>query len=508
MKLLLVLDDDVTQEDLLQQLEQNLTDEEEDDEDDDSSTLSPASKGSNAGLGVRTPRRDTTSKLLPSDCKYGILRKINGGPNNQSELPSKQDQASFEGGCVNHKKLYAKSIPDDADSLRQVLKRKLKPESKSSSCTDLLNGVSCLCKSASDYSFQSSKNKNIKLSTSLVCLQSKKNNGQSLEKFQPSFSTKQNKRKQDPLNTGSVKKSRRGSEPACIKEAGECSVGGQDKLVSASGDCDLYDPNEPTSLVEEKDGPIIPIQLFDSTDTSVDKQELAVYTSPSRNVICQPSLDIPDFLYVAIDCEMVGTGLNGRHSVLARCSVVDYNGKVLYDQYIRPEETITDYRTIWSGIRPSHMKTAVPIQQALPDIKRMLENKVIIGHAVYHDFKVLGWVPPYFMVRDTSTCKLLVEMASLQGRGNSLKKLSGALLDRHIQKNRKGHCSVEDSRATLDLFKLVRHEWEKELVAKWLKKDENIVGLINSMVESAVSKGAVNLTEDFLHDKFWPDQIE
>lgn len=35
-----------------------------------------------------------------------------------------------------------------------------------------------------------------------------------------------------------------------------------------------------------------------------------------RNVICQPSLDIPDFMYAAIDCEMVGVGLKGKHSVL------------------------------------------------------------------------------------------------------------------------------------------------------------------------------------------------
>ena len=66
---------------------------------------------------------------------------------------------------------------------------------------------------------------------------------------------------------------------------------------------------------------------------------------------------------VAMDCEMVGLGPRGE-SGLARCSLVDLHGTVLYDKFIRPEGEITDYRTLISGITPWHMQEATPFAVA------------------------------------------------------------------------------------------------------------------------------------------------
>lgn len=66
---------------------------------------------------------------------------------------------------------------------------------------------------------------------------------------------------------------------------------------------------------------------------------------------------------VAMDCEMVGLGPQGE-SGLARCSLVDLHGTVLYDKFIRPEGEITDYRTLISGITPWHMQEATPFAVA------------------------------------------------------------------------------------------------------------------------------------------------
>ena len=63
---------------------------------------------------------------------------------------------------------------------------------------------------------------------------------------------------------------------------------------------------------------------------------------------------------VAIDCEMVEVNRNGDG--LARASIVNYNGHVLYDKFIKPEGIITDYRTWVSGVTPASMKNAVPIK--------------------------------------------------------------------------------------------------------------------------------------------------
>ena len=59
---------------------------------------------------------------------------------------------------------------------------------------------------------------------------------------------------------------------------------------------------------------------------------------------------------IAIDCEFVGVGPNGSTSVLARCSIVNHHGHVLYDSYVKPKEPVTDYRTWVSGVKPKHLK--------------------------------------------------------------------------------------------------------------------------------------------------------
>lgn len=58
---------------------------------------------------------------------------------------------------------------------------------------------------------------------------------------------------------------------------------------------------------------------------------------------------------VSLDCEMVGVGEGGHDSCVARVSIVDKHGKVLYDKYCKPEGKITDYRTKYSGIRPHNL---------------------------------------------------------------------------------------------------------------------------------------------------------
>ncbi len=57
-----------------------------------------------------------------------------------------------------------------------------------------------------------------------------------------------------------------------------------------------------------------------------------------------------------MDCEMVGVGSGGKDSVLARVSLVNSHGRCIYDRHVKPRESVTDYRTQFSGIRPSDLK--------------------------------------------------------------------------------------------------------------------------------------------------------
>uniref|UniRef100_A0A8C2WCF5 Interferon stimulated exonuclease gene n=1 Tax=Cyclopterus lumpus TaxID=8103 RepID=A0A8C2WCF5_CYCLU len=178
---------------------------------------------------------------------------------------------------------------------------------------------------------------------------------------------------------------------------------------------------------------------------------------------------------VALDCEMVGTGPGGRHSELARCSVLGYHGNVLYDKYVRPCRPVTDYRTRWSGIQRHHLQDAIPFAQAREEILGILKGKVVVGHSIYNDFEVLDVLHPGHMVRDTCTMRLLSRLAGFPSeRCTSLKILATRLLNRKIQVGRRGHCSVEDALASLDLYKLVEGEWESERVQQCELKDDDL----------------------------------
>ena len=55
--------------------------------------------------------------------------------------------------------------------------------------------------------------------------------------------------------------------------------------------------------------------------------------------------------YIAIDCEMVGIGIDGKKSALARVSIVNWSNDILLDTFVRVNERVTDFRTHVSGVR-------------------------------------------------------------------------------------------------------------------------------------------------------------
>ncbi|KAJ0066488.1 hypothetical protein NL108_013655 [Boleophthalmus pectinirostris] len=192
-------------------------------------------------------------------------------------------------------------------------------------------------------------------------------------------------------------------------------------------------------------------------------------SSGQRVVQCFSSVAAPSKC-LAIDCEMVGAGPKGQISQLARCSIVSYDGDVVYDKFIRPPLPITDYRTRWSGIRRSDLYEAMPYDQARKEILKLITGKVLIGHAIHNDLKVLNYVHPKAQIRDTSRIPLLNAKAGFPvQQPASLKRLTKAIFNRDIQTGKKGHSSVEDAKATMDLYKVVEVEWEHKLATTTLK---------------------------------------
>ncbi|XP_059920600.1 interferon-stimulated 20 kDa exonuclease-like 2 isoform X1 [Gadus macrocephalus] len=195
-----------------------------------------------------------------------------------------------------------------------------------------------------------------------------------------------------------------------------------------------------------------------------DSNQRAISLLNGLNIPALAPASINPSKYAAIDCEMVGCGPQGHVSMLARCSVVSYEGDVIFDEYIKPDQLVTCYRTRWSGIRPRDLVNAMPFQEAKKRVAKLLHGKVVVGHAVHHDFQSLAYVHPPSHTRDTQKIPLL----NLKGgfevqRTVSLKILSKAILNDEIQMGRDGHSSLEDARATMKLYRAVASDWEKVL---------------------------------------------
>jgi DNA polymerase III epsilon subunit-like protein len=89
---------------------------------------------------------------------------------------------------------------------------------------------------------------------------------------------------------------------------------------------------------------------------------------------------------------MVGTGPGGRDSQLARVSVVNVKGQSLYSRFIQPVDPVSDYRTRITGLTADQLTAeagAVTFDEARGVVAAMLHKRIVVGHALRNDFKVL-----------------------------------------------------------------------------------------------------------------------
>ncbi|XP_061562230.1 RNA exonuclease 4 [Phycodurus eques] len=162
---------------------------------------------------------------------------------------------------------------------------------------------------------------------------------------------------------------------------------------------------------------------------------------------------------VAIDCEMVGVGPDGEDSILARVSLVNQFGKCVYDKFVKPSEKVTDYRTAVSGIRPQDIKDGENIATVRTEVAEILKGRIVVGHALQNDFKILLLDHPKKKIRDTQKYKPFRK--TVKTNRPSLKLLCKEILNVNVQQGE--HSSVQDAQATMRLYTLVKKQWEADI---------------------------------------------
>uniref|UniRef100_A0A0R3S6Z2 RNA exonuclease 4 n=1 Tax=Elaeophora elaphi TaxID=1147741 RepID=A0A0R3S6Z2_9BILA len=160
---------------------------------------------------------------------------------------------------------------------------------------------------------------------------------------------------------------------------------------------------------------------------------------------------------LGIDCEYVGVGMDGKDNMLARVSIVNMRGQCVYDKYVMPRENITDYRTAVSGIRPINLANGERFQKVQSEVHKLLSGRIVVGHALKNDFKVLNLFHTRKMTRDTATYLPFRKVLN-QSKTPSLKVLAKRLLGIDIQNGE--HDSITDARVAMRLYVLNRKEWE------------------------------------------------
>ncbi|XP_009956479.1 PREDICTED: RNA exonuclease 4, partial [Leptosomus discolor] len=159
---------------------------------------------------------------------------------------------------------------------------------------------------------------------------------------------------------------------------------------------------------------------------------------------------------VAMDCEMVGVGPKGEDSIVARVSIVNQFGKCIYDKYVKPTEEVTDYRTAVSGIRPENINTGEDFKTVQKEVADILNGRILVGHALRNDLKVLFLDHPQKKIRDTQRYKPFRQR--VKTARPSLKLLCERLLSVQVQTSE--HCSIQDAQAAMRLYTLEKKKWE------------------------------------------------
>ncbi|KAI0237072.1 RNA exonuclease 4 [Lamellibrachia satsuma] len=225
----------------------------------------------------------------------------------------------------------------------------------------------------------------------------------------------------------------------------------------------------PAEKTESEPAPTAPDIWFDDVDDIfIEKAKPTKDEKPSDklNPLVRPNSFEGLTKAVAMDCEMVGVGSDGQDSILARVSIVNQFGQCIYDTFVKPTELVTDYRTHVSGVRRQDIAKAPAFETVQKKVSDILKARVLVGHALHNDLKILFLDHPRKKIRDTARYK---PYRSLFNGGNpSLKKLTEKVLGVKVQEGE--HSSVQDAQAAMRLYTYQKKKWEKDIASRFKRK--------------------------------------
>ena len=204
--------------------------------------------------------------------------------------------------------------------------------------------------------------------------------------------------------------------------------------------------------------------------------------------------------YLALDCEMVGIGPRAKQSSVARVTIVNWDGHIVYDQFVQQTEVVTDYRTFVSGITQLDLDDAtktISLAQCQDEVQALLHEKILVGHALKNDLRAMGITHSWMAIRDTAKYEPFMHVRFADDQilwPRKLKELSYEHLHgRTIQRSGEPHSAMEDATAAMDLYKQVRTKWEKVMEYK-ISKTKQMLTAARTQPQPSIT--VVNATNE------------
>ncbi|KAI0050656.1 hypothetical protein FA95DRAFT_1513560 [Auriscalpium vulgare] len=151
--------------------------------------------------------------------------------------------------------------------------------------------------------------------------------------------------------------------------------------------------------------------------------------------------------------------------MVARVSVTDYEGTVVFDSFVRPTcvHPVSDYRTPETGLQPAHLAAAPPFAQVQAHVCALLRGKIAVGHALWDFLAATGLRHATRATRDVAAYVPFRRRLRCGRQLPPLPVLVNRLMGRNIAL---GHeHPLENARAALDLFRSVEQTWEASIDA-------------------------------------------
>ncbi|TFK30345.1 hypothetical protein FA15DRAFT_683734 [Coprinopsis marcescibilis] len=168
--------------------------------------------------------------------------------------------------------------------------------------------------------------------------------------------------------------------------------------------------------------------------------------------------------FLALSCSNVGVGPGGTTAMLARVSIVDYKGSVVFDHYVVPTLPVTDYRTAVTGITETHLRPpqAWSFQTIQQHVAALIKGKILVGHSLWNDLSVLGIPHLAVSTRDVALYQPFRNSLRSPQQVVGLQTLAWQLMCRRCQEGQIN--PIENARVSLDLYRTDAADWEAAIV--------------------------------------------